>query len=914
MSASADVRGFRTPASTQRTSLNRRLKTLSIRNKRSTKRSLAGLIAAALIASVLALVSTPAAATTAVTQKRLSGLDRYATAAATAEYAYTGVTVTKSILASGENYADALTASALSGAVTAPIFLTAKDALPAVTAAAMGRVMGTNKTVYVIGGENAVSAGVVTTLTGLGYVVTRISGADRYATAAAVAEKISSLATIGSVNSIVTCILASGQGYADALSAGPLAHSSILPILLTEPNSLTAATSAAITARGCKQMMIVGGEASVSAAVATAADAMTGVSVIRLSGADRYATSVAIANKAWEATTTGGLGWAKVEVSIARGDSFADGLAASQLARGTNRPLLLVQADAVPSDVSAALTAKGGTLNKIHVVGGLTAIPAATAQAADDAATIGKPTATVTGAIVGSNEITVTYSQKMDDCKTRTDYKRNNAALGGAVTDAVDSFAAAAAPYAASQSTFTFPNASENYFNVGNRVIVGAQGTAAHFVVDTLAEGSGHTAATDGTDDKATVTAKPSATTVTVTGVFATTNNATTISKAADFDHSAVAALSTTTCTIYLGSPLAAGDVISWSTANAYGQAGVLVVPGSITVGAVASTSYPTVTVTCLTGGVNTVWLEFDQPVQGLIAGEITNNSDETVGSVKLVPGTNIHAVTMNNAMESGDTITVAASAVTGQNGIAGPLLATTGTCSNAPTKPSMVSATAVESVTTASACLMDGGNEDVTFTWSKTGIGKGIRGNAYKIQTVDSNSGTAAVTTTYNSSTKTLVVGIDDGGALDPSTTSIAVAINADPTYGPNGTAIVSASAGAAYSTVSTISCASGVSSITATITYNSKMSVLAASIDPAEILISDSTGLAYQALANDPIATRAAEALAWNSNQIKYTWTPLIANVLTSTSKIRMDAAAVKTHNLIGNTVAQTIAVSGG
>ena len=62
--------------------------------------------------------------------------------------------------------------------------------MPAVTAAAMGRVMGASKTVYVIGGENAVGSGVVTTLTGLGYVVTRLSGADRYATAAAVAAKV----------------------------------------------------------------------------------------------------------------------------------------------------------------------------------------------------------------------------------------------------------------------------------------------------------------------------------------------------------------------------------------------------------------------------------------------------------------------------------------------------------------------------------------------------------------------------------------------------------------------------------------------------------------------------------------------------------------------------------------------------
>jgi putative cell wall-binding protein len=110
---------------------------LSIRTKRSTKRSVAAIVAATLIASVLALVSAPASAAATVTQKRLSGLDRYATASATAEYTYG--TATKAIIASGDNYADALTGSALSGAIASPLLLTAKDALPAVTAAALGR-------------------------------------------------------------------------------------------------------------------------------------------------------------------------------------------------------------------------------------------------------------------------------------------------------------------------------------------------------------------------------------------------------------------------------------------------------------------------------------------------------------------------------------------------------------------------------------------------------------------------------------------------------------------------------------------------------------------------------------------------------------------------------------------------------
>ena len=166
--------------------LNRRLKTLSNRSQRTSKRSFAALVAAALVASVLALVSTPVSAGATVTPVRYSGLDRYATAAAVAEATYS--TATKAIIVSGENFADGLSASVLSGAASAPVFLTQRDALPAVTAAAMARVMTTNKTVYIIGGVNAVGAGVATTLTGLGYTVTRVSGADRAATAVAVAK------------------------------------------------------------------------------------------------------------------------------------------------------------------------------------------------------------------------------------------------------------------------------------------------------------------------------------------------------------------------------------------------------------------------------------------------------------------------------------------------------------------------------------------------------------------------------------------------------------------------------------------------------------------------------------------------------------------------------------------------------
>jgi hypothetical protein len=69
-----------------------------------------------------------------------------------------------------------------------PLLNTAGSALPAPTAAEVTRVLAQGKTVYLLGGTTAIPATIATQLTGTGYVVSRISGSDRYATAVAVAD------------------------------------------------------------------------------------------------------------------------------------------------------------------------------------------------------------------------------------------------------------------------------------------------------------------------------------------------------------------------------------------------------------------------------------------------------------------------------------------------------------------------------------------------------------------------------------------------------------------------------------------------------------------------------------------------------------------------------------------------------
>ncbi|MFC4713044.1 cell wall-binding repeat-containing protein [Planococcus dechangensis] len=86
--------------------------------------------------------------------QRISGQDRYATAAAVVAKLYPG-TVNDSLVASGQQFADALTGSALGGKQKKPILLVRQSALPSPTKDVINNKNVSNLTV--IGGEVAVS-------------------------------------------------------------------------------------------------------------------------------------------------------------------------------------------------------------------------------------------------------------------------------------------------------------------------------------------------------------------------------------------------------------------------------------------------------------------------------------------------------------------------------------------------------------------------------------------------------------------------------------------------------------------------------------------------------------------------------------------------------------------------------------
>ena len=114
---------------------------------------------------------------------RLAGADRYSTAAGVSA-AHFGPGTPVAFVARGENYPDALAGGPAAAKLGGPILLTQKGALPPATASELRRLKP--KRIVVLGGTAAVSGAVEKALrahtTGK---VSRLAGADRYSTAAA---------------------------------------------------------------------------------------------------------------------------------------------------------------------------------------------------------------------------------------------------------------------------------------------------------------------------------------------------------------------------------------------------------------------------------------------------------------------------------------------------------------------------------------------------------------------------------------------------------------------------------------------------------------------------------------------------------------------------------------------------------
>ncbi|SVC95895.1 uncharacterized protein METZ01_LOCUS348749, partial [marine metagenome] len=322
---------------------------------------------------------------------------------------------------SGESYADGLSAAALAGAVGGPVIITDPDALKGSTSLAIGQINSTTAaghTVYIVGGTSAVGAGVATSLTDLGYTVSRVSGADRVATADAVATKIRTLQDFGTSwgTSMTTVFLTTARNFADAVCASGLAHQKVSPILLvdtaadgtTAGTALSAGTKAVLdsSVNSIERVIILGGTAAVSAEVEAelltiknGAAGTTALQVTRVGGADRYATCSDLMTLRTKATTLNGYGETATTVILVNGTSHEDGMTAAALGGASATMTLLTDGTGtLNATTSAGLTGKSAYITTIRAIGMTADLSAAEMTAADAAATTATQTCTIAAA------------------------------------------------------------------------------------------------------------------------------------------------------------------------------------------------------------------------------------------------------------------------------------------------------------------------------------------------------------------------------------------------------------------------------------------------------------------------------------------------------------------------------------
>jgi subtilisin family serine protease len=300
---------------------------------------------------------------------RVSGTDRYGTAIAQSASGFESGTVTTTVLASGEDFPDALSGGLLAGLYDSPILLTRRTSLPTGVLTEIAR-LGASK-VIIIGGPESVDPSIVNSLTTAGLTVQRIAGVDRYATAAAVALEYKRITGLGA---IPKAFLARGDIYPDALAVSSLSAAAGIPVLLTRTATLSGSTRSTLTSLGTTEVVIAGSSSAVSVAVASEVEALPGVSIVRWQGVDRYGTAAQVA--------AGGFarGWVSGSYfGIATGKNFPDALGGGALAGHNGGVVLLTVPESLPTATRVVVQNFGYDGTPVVLFGSTTAISQAVA-------------------------------------------------------------------------------------------------------------------------------------------------------------------------------------------------------------------------------------------------------------------------------------------------------------------------------------------------------------------------------------------------------------------------------------------------------------------------------------------------------------------------------------------------------
>ncbi|MEY9861039.1 putative cell wall-binding protein [Catenulispora sp. GAS73] len=288
---------------------------------------------------------------------RVFGGDRYGTSVAVSQRQWATAGSAKGVvLATGRTFPDALSGVPLAAHIHGPLLLTDTAAIDAPTLAEISRVLGPDKTktVYILGGTNAVSREVENAIVHLGYHIQRFAGTDRYDTSRQVA------ASFGPTSHVV---VATGANFPDALSAGPLAAAENAPVILSADATLDRAAASFVASHSAVEA--VGGQAR------QAVQALNIVTkpVEYLYGLTRYETSARVA-----AAVAAASGHRPAGIGIASGTNYPDALTGGAFAANADEALLLTDPQTLQPPTAADLQTDASTLSGVTVFGGPAAV------------------------------------------------------------------------------------------------------------------------------------------------------------------------------------------------------------------------------------------------------------------------------------------------------------------------------------------------------------------------------------------------------------------------------------------------------------------------------------------------------------------------------------------------------------
>ena len=191
----------------------------------------------------------------------------------------------------------------------------------------------------------------------------RIDGRDRIETAINISKK--------NYDKAKSVIVVRHDLFPDSMTASVLAKLKDAPILLNPTAKLDSRVGDEIKRLGAQEVIIVGGQDSVSEKVREDLKVYDAdKNVERIAGADRYGTSEMVAKRVVGITGKKNTG------VVASGQVFPDALSVGTFASRDGYPILLVKKDSVPSQIQNAI--KDLDINKTYIAGGTNTISKST--------------------------------------------------------------------------------------------------------------------------------------------------------------------------------------------------------------------------------------------------------------------------------------------------------------------------------------------------------------------------------------------------------------------------------------------------------------------------------------------------------------------------------------------------------